>query len=255
MRTIAARVVVGVVCASSLVVAALYWVLAPSSEETELAAVAQPPQAVETKAAQSPPGWVSIGGVMRAATDVAPANSGASKAKAIPDRVLHGFSPPVSPDANPQSKQVHAALKSRAEPAKFSSFVEASRFDVEAYERDPSVYLDAVEPGRVFSPAEPGENVVAIQPVGSAYHGVVQGESVALRVRVQPKDPVTFTSFQLGTFDNQLTSITVRADDQGVAQANYTASGGTIDDVQILAAGPRTSGQVQFLVNVRLAQP
>lgn len=107
----------------------------------------------------------------------------------------------------------------------------------------------------MFSPAQPGDNVVAIAPEGSAYHGVVQGESVSLKVRVQPKDPVTFMSFQLGYFENQLTSITVQADEQGIAQANYTAGGGTIDDVQILAAGPRTSGQVQFLVNVRLAQP
>lgn len=256
MRSSAARIATFGACAIALIAIVLYWTFGSHTEDSQIQAeVKQADTSVKELPSNTPSGWVSVGGVMRAATDVAPAASRSSKDQTVPDVVLHGFSPPVSPEANPQAKQLFAALKVRSEPATYSSFAKAAPFDSQAYERDPDSYINAIEPGRVFSPAQPDVNVVAIRPEGSVYHGVVQGESVALRVRVQPRDPVTFTSFQLGSFENQLTSITVQADGEGIAQANFTASRGTIDDVQILAAGPRTSGQVQFLVNVRLAQP
>jgi len=64
--------------------------------------------------------------------------------------------------------------------------------------------------------------------------------------------PVTMTSNNLGSFANGLTSITVAADSSGLAEAVFTASRGTIDDIQILAASPVTSGQIAFTVNVQV---
>ena len=41
---------------------------------------------------------------------------------------------------------------------------------------------------------------------------------MTLRVRAAPKYPISFTSFDLGKFQNELTAITVEANDQGVAE-------------------------------------
>jgi len=81
---------------------------------------------------------------------------------------------------------------------------------------------------------------------------VVQGEAVRLAVQAVPESPVTFTSFDLGQFSNQLTTITVLADENGVASTEFLATPGTINDVNILAASPMASGQVKFVVNVSL---
>jgi len=58
------------------------------------------------------------------------------------------------------------------------------------------------------------------------------------------------TEMDLGTFSNGLTAITVRADEEGVAKATYTASGGVIADVSVLVGSPLASGQVSFFVFV-----
>lgn len=79
---------------------------------------------------------------------------------------------------------------------------------------------------------------------------VLQGEPVPLKVRTIPNAPVTFTSFDLGSFSNRLTSITVAADKDGVATAQFTGTPGTYNDVNILAASPMTSGQVKFVITV-----
>ncbi len=209
-------------------------------------------QSEEAKQSTSlPPGWTIVGGVARPATDVQ-LNRNQPAENNIPDKVLHGFSPPVSPTANKQVEYVYAALKDHSNPNAYSSFAEAKPFNADAYKADPDKYINSVEPSRVFSAAQPGDGIGVIRPVGKPYHGVVQGEAVTLAVEATPGAPVTMTSFQLGYFENQLTSITVKADDKGVARAIYTAGGGTIDDVQIMAASPMTTGQVKFTVNVKL---
>ena len=81
---------------------------------------------------------------------------------------------------------------------------------------------------------------------------IEQGQTVTLRAVAVPGAPVTFTSFDLGAFENQLTSITVRADAEGLARAQFTGTPGTVQDVRILAASPMTSGQLHYTVRVRL---
>jgi hypothetical protein len=79
---------------------------------------------------------------------------------------------------------------------------------------------------------------------------VKQGESVRLAVQAAAFAPISFHSENLGQWENQLSSITVVANEQGIAEANFTASGGTINEVRILSASPVTSGQAAFIVNV-----
>lgn len=89
-----------------------------------------------------------------------------------------------------------------------------------------------------------------LTPSSGRFHEIPQGASIRLEVQGRPEAPVTFTSFDLGAFQNQLTSITVAADEQGIAQAEFTGTPGTVEDVNILVGSPMASGQVQFRVRV-----
>jgi hypothetical protein len=217
----------------------------PSGDDTV------PKPTVVESAKTLPDGWVNIGGVARPKSDVqvGPRSEGVSS---VSETLPQGFSKALSPDTNPQVRSVHDALQDRSKPSRFSSFAPAERFDLAEYKKDPSKYLGSIEPSRVFAPAEPGEGVPVLRASGKRYHRVTQGESVRLSVEAEPNAAVTFFSENLGVFSSQLTSETVQADEKGIATAVFTADGGTVDAVKILAASPMASGQVSFLVNVKL---
>ncbi len=123
-------------------------------------------------------------------------------------------------------------------------------FDPAAFAANPQAYLDVVEPGRVFQSATPGAGVPVLEPVGVASFEIPEGGSCTLTVTTAPNMPVTFTAKDLGTFPNALTSITVQADDKGVASTVYSASGGVVAAAQVLAGSPAASGQVGFHIFV-----
>jgi hypothetical protein len=124
-------------------------------------------------------------------------------------------------------------------------------FDRAAYEKDPTEYLSVSEPGRVWQAAQPGTDVPRITAFGPTRHAILSGESVALMVRAEPNMPVSFTSFDLGTFaENGLPNITVAADERGYARAIWEATPGVIADARILCASPTASGQLSFIVTV-----
>jgi hypothetical protein len=242
---------------SGLVVVAIaaLWFTRPITP-TQVADLSTPPvikeKGSEVSVSTPPDGWIEMGGVFRPESDVQ-LDTRKSDDSGFPNKVLHGFSPPVSPVANKQVESVYASLKDRKNPRAFSSFEMANEFDLEAFKSDPDAYLNEIEPSRVFSPAQPGEGVSVLSSAGPSYHQVVQGESVILAVQAVEGAPVSLTSFDLGSFENELTSITVKADENGVARAKFTATGGTINEVKILAASPMTTGQVKFTVNVQIS--
>lgn len=160
----------------------------------------------------------------------------------------------IPADANPQVAAVARALQQNQFPERLSVLIPARPFDPDSFAQNPDAYLNVSEPGRVWQAAQPGPDVTRIRSQGSRFRELEQGQTVSLRARVVPRAPVTFTSFDLGEFQNRLTSITVRADEQGIAAARFTATSGTINDVNILAASPLTSGQLKFTVNVRVPQ-
>jgi hypothetical protein len=121
------------------------------------------------------------------------------------------------------------------------------------YTADPHAYLDVAEPGRVFQTKQPGAGVARVKAASPLFQRVEQGQSVTLSVASVAKMPVTFTSFDLGRFENQLTTETVEADESGVAKVKFFGMPGTINDVKIMAASPVAAGQVRFVVNVTLA--
>jgi hypothetical protein len=62
--------------------------------------------------------------------------------------------------------------------------------------------------------------------------------------------PVTFYAPRLGLFANKLTTITVQADEEGIAMATYTATPGAQGDVMVLAASPMNSDQAHFSIGI-----
>ena len=179
------------------------------------------------------------------------------------DPFSYGQTPGVAVDANPQVAAVVEAIKNRdKDPEKYASavsiFGKPSSFNLKRYRSDKDYrkqYLTTVEPSRVFSPAQPGKDVVRIQSLSPREQDIVQGERLKLRVAGVPDSPISFTSMDLGRFvGNELTSITVNADSRGVAEVEFTAPPGTIERVNIMAASPVASGQVRLVVNVARPQ-
>ncbi len=194
---------------------------------------------------------VVIGGVRRMPTDVAAdGDSKDDDGQDTADSLSYGKLPGVAIDANPQVAAVAAAIKEQRNPEQVSSLVRPRPFDPAAFQADPQKYLDTVEPGRVFAVLQPGADAPAIRRVSRRYQQINQGEVVAVQVAAPVGAPVTFTSFDAGQFENQLTSITVIADEDGVATARFSGTSGTISDVNILAGSPLAAGNVSFVVDV-----
>lgn len=205
-----------------------------------------------------------VGGIKRPKSDLVPVVNVVEPAKSHkkPDDsgYDYGTTPPVKPDANPQVASVYRRIVNRkADPQAYGRAVSVAArpepFDAHRYQEDEnyrSAYLNNPEPGRVFAPAAPGPGVPVIMRASPHFQEARQDEVVSLRVRSGPGRPVTFTSFDLGRFQNDSTSVTVQADGRGVAEARFVASSGTAGEVNIMAAGPMSSGQVRFVVHVPL---
>lgn len=210
-------------------------------------------------------GDVIVGGVERPATDVTPDETQPlddSLGDGIAGTELdYGVAPSVDPDANEQVALAVEAIQNGTHPERLNAGVgskaaanfDPAKFDPESESYDEGyrqAYLRTPEPGRVWHPAQPGPGVKRIRPLMPAYAYVKQGEDITLRVSGVPDQPVTFTSFDLGMFENKLTTITVTANAQGVAEATFHGASGTADDVKILAASPVMSGQARLRVHV-----
>lgn len=194
-----------------------------------------------------------VGGIERAVGEAERLNRVSAKRSGSVKKI-QGYSPSVDPSLNSQTKSVFEALQSKTTPERYSSFVIKETFDRDQFlsrgKEYSEEYAKIIEPGRVYTSAQPGEGVVAIHSLGKRFHRVTQGETVVLKVRAAPLSPVTFSSPRLGTFESGLSSVTVVATEKGEASASFTATGGTIDEVQVLAASPVNSGQVKFTISV-----
>ena len=157
---------------------------------------------------------------------------------------------PVKGDTNPQTRSVMEALKSGKHPERLSVLIPPKEpFDKAAFEADPKAYTDLVVPGRVFQCSQPGPNVPALKAASDLFVQTTLGATVKLKAQGAPLAPVTFTAMDLGAFEeSKLSSVTVRADKDGVATATFMATPGAMNDVNILCGSPLASGQVKFKV-------
>ena len=195
------------------------------------------------------PGWLKTGGVWRPPSDI---RSVRKRDLDRTDRKGHdwGRSESVDPETNANTKSIKQAIGNKDLAYRLSSMQPAPPFDREAYEKNPQKYLDEIAPGRINQSLQPGPRVVSIKRKGKYLNTLVQGESVVLAAKVEPQMPVTFHSPRLGNFENKLTSITVRADETGIAKATYTASAGTHGEIDLRASSPVHSDVARWLVDV-----
>lgn len=172
-----------------------------------------------------PEGHEVVGGVVRPESDV----------KQITKPPFHrstrrldpGVVPKVKENTNAYTKSVAEAIRNPKLAHRLTSLIPAPEFDVRKYEADPKGYLSTVEPGRIRQYLQPGLDTVPIQRVGAYFRRVLQGETVVLEARARAGMPVTFYSGKLGQFQNQLSTITVAANEDGIAKADFKVSGGT----------------------------
>ena len=195
---------------------------------------------------------IEIGGVTRPTTDVLKKNfvSVDSDSNINEQSYRFGKTPMLAPDINPSVRNTFESLVAEESSDSVNPLLTPPPFNRSEYEADPSAYLSQSVPGRVWQTGQPADGVDPIARIGDRLHEMKQGESLRLQVQSSPNLPVTFTSFDLGAFQNQLTSVTVQADEDGVAEAVFTATSGTIANVNILAASPAASGTARFVVHV-----
>ena len=211
----------------------------------------KPGDASSDKASVDKEGFVEIGGVLRPKSDLeAPENSSRPDAPTSLPKV--GSTPLVDPDSSPQARSVAEAFKDPELHYRLSAMIAAPKFDREAYEKDPDSYLNEVAPGRIRDRLPAAADTPTIRRTSGFRTKVLQGESVVLRAETEPGMPVTFYSGRLGSFEGGLSTVTVRADEQGIAQAHFTATTGTYGEIDIVAASPVRSGLARFLVEVQL---
>ena len=233
---------IGPVIAVTLFSAMLLTVLYLAKDNTEPAAQAQVGAATEEG------DTVVVGGVRRPSTDVQPVDTTDLPPATSP--YDPGKMERIDPNANIHVRSVVEAAREKKLPERLSVLHQPRPFNLQEYLLNKPAYLDVVEPGRVFQPAQPAIGVSRLEALSSRRHKINQGESVPLSAKTLPDMPVTFTSFDLGAFENKLTSITVAADATGVATAVFTGTPGTYNDVHILAASPVSSGQAKFIIHV-----
>ncbi len=146
------------------------------------------------------------------------------------------------------SASLEDAIVAGGHDERLSLLLTPQPFDPVAYAAAPDLYLNAIEPGRVWQPAAAGSDIPPLRaPDGRRFRG---GPSwpVTLRVATIPRAPVTFSSLESGAFAlNGLPVITVQADDAGDASVVFTPTGRR-GETRIVAASPMASGRVVFRV-------
>jgi len=182
--------------------------------------------------------------------DAGAAKSEDASSKQKGDPFNYGRTPRVKGDANPSVVAVVEARRTNSNPERLSVMLTPKSFDEAAFKANPEEYLRIAEPGRALQPKQPADGVPILKIASSQFVRIKQNESTLLRVQTTPKGVANFTSFDLGKFQNELTAISVQADDQGIAEVKFSGAPGTIEDVHIVCASPQTSGTVRFTVNV-----
>jgi hypothetical protein len=170
----------------------------------------------------------------------------------------YGTLPPIDLsdlDRNPQKNSVVEAFRTGAHPERLSMMAKRAPFDPAAWDSSETYrkdYLSVVEPGRAYAPAAPAADLPMLRRSSAKYQETFQGEPVTLAVISAPNSPVTFTSADAASFENDLTTITIQAGRNGVASVQLTATPGVAGDCRVSAASPMASAVVTFIVNAKL---
>jgi len=203
---------------------------------------------------------VDVGGVMRRKTDVQKVKSKIAQERET-DQIRKGAEEiqriglqPAVPIDGDETRQKLSDQFNKGGENLFELHVEAPKFVLEDFNKNQKEYLNTFAPNRVYQAAQPGEGVVVLAPLKQGSFNMLAGESVRLQVQSAAGYPVTFVSLDLGTFENNLNAITVLADSEGVAEAEYIATPGTINGSYVMVGSPGASGQVVFEMRILLPE-
>jgi hypothetical protein len=178
--------------------------------------------------------------------------------------VRHGVQPPgttaikeadesqgstASPSATGSAVQQIIDQRTAADPAPtVASIGGLVPFDSDAYAADPEGYLAQVQPNRIWQPAPRDGDAPMIVALSASYQRVQRDAPLEIEVRVPPQAPVTFHCDQAARFDNGVNTITVAADEQGLAQVKFRSASTTRHE--IAATSPLAKGSLRFVVVV-----
>ena len=125
-----------------------------------------------------------------------------------------------------------------------------------AYLADPASYLSKVAGSRVYEVANPAADVASLTPAGPTGFSAPTNGEVTLAAKTEPGCPTTFVTFGLGEFPaSGLQSVTVAADDQGVASTQFRIISGTVGNCLVLAGSPVCANTIQFMISVPESKP
>lgn len=192
---------------------------------------------------------LSVGGIVRPSSDVRREKSAIENLRnrrQHQPNVTYGRQAAIPKETNAATEEVFAALTTPGKEAEASLYAELEEFKFEDYAQDPEAYLSRIVPSRVWQTAQPAEDVPVLASLNDGSNSLKQGESIRLQAKTAPNSPVTFVALDLGSFENQLTTISVQANDAGVAEAVFTATPGSIAVANVLAGSPTASGQASF---------
>jgi hypothetical protein len=186
------------------------------------------------------------------APDTGAVDAAAAGAPVLP---AYGETPAIAHEAHPQAAAAYRALQSGSrDHALLSVLAEPTPYPAQGTPTERDAWFARAEPARAFRPAEPGEGVPRLEQLSPYAVTIPQGGSTELRVKTTPGGPVTWSSMDLGAFENQLPCITVQADAEGIARAIFTAPPGTLHETDIQAASPTASGTLRWVITVTPTQ-
>ena len=142
------------------------------------------------------------------------------------------------------------AEQSKTPPQEPTFYDPPDAYDLKAIAADPG-YYQRVVPSRVWQQAplpEGQQRHEELQVLSRAIQYVPRSAKLAepIRVKVKPNRPVTFTALDAGHFANGKISITVPADENGYAQADFWV--GDMGDFRILAGSPENQGPAEIIL-------
>lgn len=124
-------------------------------------------------------------------------------------------------------------------------------FNRAQYVADPARYLSQVAGSRIYEVSNPAADVDALAPAGARGFSIPTNGEATLAAQTEPGMPVTFTTFGLGEFPaSGLQSVSVAADEQGIARTQFRVTPGTVGTCLVTAGSPVRANTLNFLITI-----
>ena len=156
-------------------------------------------------------------------------------------------------ETNLRALSVLEARTTKSFPERLSLYHKPKPFNLDAWKKDESAYLNVVEPGRIDQMAD--ISAPSIEAIGSRSRKIKVCTVLPVQFKAAPNSPVSLVVTRGGIFtESKTNAVTVKSDKNGIATVHYYATRGTVHQTEIMAASPMNFGQASILVNVQDVQ-